>query len=391
MQQFDQAPVPADVPDRVTALEGQVSTIISVDSLAALESRLIALCEGMSDAQTRTGYARLNFTDTLNGFYGGIASAILSRRTTGVYIANILQANGRVVSDYYYSNAHHYGCMYVDLGNYITNGVQKQISSGSANDIITPGRYYVTSAVTDLPNSGDSGYLDVYVYSSSRIAQTFRPYSLNTVYERRNPSGTWGSWEPLAYNNNIEYNANTDRTVESNRTTAMEYLYGNGFSDGRYRMAVVRYASGYYHSYIAVGTYSGRFKIIEVTHNIDDGIIYWERDSSGVWSKHNSALSRSKTVERQTIASINNSSITITFTGNAHFLLICEGSATARQGVYMIRGQTSGSTVLPITPGSAITVTVNSDGNAITVSSNQSGQIYLYAMIYDGTNNWTVT
>lgn len=81
----------------------------------------------------------------------------------------------------------------------------------------------------------------------------------------------------------VQYNASTDRTVESNRTAAMEHLLTNYFSN-RYHFAIVRYASGYYHGYIFIGEYNDIF-IVEITQSISEKVIFW-RKSGGTWMKN---------------------------------------------------------------------------------------------------------
>ena len=84
---------------------------------------------------------------------------------------------------------------------------------------------------------------------------------------------------------NVVYNANTDRSTESNRTAAMEYLKTNYFNSG-YARAAVRYQSGYYHFYLFIGEYSGADScILEICHNMTPYIIYWRRSSAGAYSK----------------------------------------------------------------------------------------------------------
>lgn len=83
----------------------------------------------------------------------------------------------------------------------------------------------------------------------------------------------------------VTYNANTDRNVESNRTTIMDWLIENHFSNNRH-FAMVRYASGYYHGYIFIGSYDiNSTLIVEITHNISNKVIFWRKDQSGTYSK----------------------------------------------------------------------------------------------------------
>ena len=83
----------------------------------------------------------------------------------------------------------------------------------------------------------------------------------------------------------VQYNANTDRTAESNRTAAMDQLITNYFSRN-YHFAIVRYSGGYYHGYIYIGEYNVTL-IIEITHNISEKVIFWRKssDDAGAWYK----------------------------------------------------------------------------------------------------------
>lgn len=79
----------------------------------------------------------------------------------------------------------------------------------------------------------------------------------------------------------VNYNANTDRNVESNRTTVMDWLIENYFSYHRH-FAIVRYSSGYYHGYIFIGSYDIKTTmIVEITHDVSGKVIFWRKDQNG--------------------------------------------------------------------------------------------------------------
>lgn len=111
--------------------------------------------------------------------------------------------------------------------------------------------------------------------------------TLNTNYAKV----TTGSLNVLKSRiDTIYYNANTDRNTESNRTNVMIYLINNAFRLGCFR-AVVRYTSGYYHSYIAFGPYGSQdyYNILETTHALssNEKMILWTGTSSALsklWS-----------------------------------------------------------------------------------------------------------
>ena len=81
----------------------------------------------------------------------------------------------------------------------------------------------------------------------------------------------------------VQYNASTDRNVESNRTSVMDHLITNYFSK-HYHFAMVRYTGGYYHGYIFIGEYNDII-IVEITHNISEKIVFWRKVSGGTWTK----------------------------------------------------------------------------------------------------------
>jgi len=114
----------------ISTINSNISQVINATSLSVLESSIMTIWTAMSNLETRTGYARINFSDLDVYIYGGIASVVISRRESGVYLAHILQPNGIVATDYYYSGAHHWGA--------VTNRILK------------------TNAAISIPSSGTS-------------------------------------------------------------------------------------------------------------------------------------------------------------------------------------------------------------------------------------------
>ena len=95
----------------IDELHSKMSRNIDVSSLADLETSIITIASAMSDASTCIGYARLNFTNSMIPIISGMATVNISRRTSGIFITHIMQADGTLVTDYYHDNAHHWGSM----------------------------------------------------------------------------------------------------------------------------------------------------------------------------------------------------------------------------------------------------------------------------------------
>lgn len=84
--------------------------------------------------------------------------------------------------------------------------------------------------------------------------------------------------------NHVYYNADTDGSVESNRTSAMDYIIANLLDDKSTTTAVVRYSGGYYFTYIFFGKFTNvPYAVVEFAHNVTEKIIYWQKGSS--WGK----------------------------------------------------------------------------------------------------------
>lgn len=83
--------------------------------------------------------------------------------------------------------------------------------------------------------------------------------------------------------NNVAYDADVDRNIESNRTNVMDFLLENYFYHGHH-FAMVRYAEGYYYGYVYVGKYdSSEILIVEIPHN-SVPLIIW-RKTNGAYAK----------------------------------------------------------------------------------------------------------
>ena len=88
--------------------------------------------------------------------------------------------------------------------------------------------------------------------------------------------------------NHTYYNANTDCTVELNRTNAMSYLMANVFDVVGSNTANVRYQSGYIIQYLYFGFVTGNGDFIMETNGvsgISENIILWKKSPENVWSK----------------------------------------------------------------------------------------------------------
>ena len=86
--------------------------------------------------------------------------------------------------------------------------------------------------------------------------------------------------------NHVYYNANSDRTVESNRTSAMDYIAANLLDEKSSTTAIVRYSNGYYCSYIFFGKFTNvPYAVVEFTQGITEKIIHWQKMSDNSWNK----------------------------------------------------------------------------------------------------------
>ena len=82
------------------------------------------------------------------------------------------------------------------------NGYSKRVTTGSINDIVTPGFYYLSEGVTDVPFY-DSGYrgwyhLEVIGSDSNWVKQTCTIFEATghgtKMYIRGRQNGTWAPW-----------------------------------------------------------------------------------------------------------------------------------------------------------------------------------------------------
>ena len=75
------------------------------------------------------------------------------------------------------------------------------VTTGSMNDLVIAGEYYVTGSVTNMPPNVDAGYVKVWGLDSSNVAQIMQRTIGSSVFEihfRQSSSGTFGSWVSYA-------------------------------------------------------------------------------------------------------------------------------------------------------------------------------------------------
>lgn len=75
------------------------------------------------------------------------------------------------------------------------------VTSGSMNDLLLAGEYYVTGTVTDMPTNVGSGYVKVWGLASNNVAQILQRTngaSLTEMHFRKSTGGVFGAWGGLA-------------------------------------------------------------------------------------------------------------------------------------------------------------------------------------------------
>ena len=101
------------------------------------------------------------------------------------------------------------------------NGYNKSITSGSFNDIVTPGIYTISNEVTDGPFSGYGGWYHLEVIADSNLwvkqtATIFETTGYGTkMYIRGMQNGTWAPWREFidsAQLNNVQTHKLSDNS-----------------------------------------------------------------------------------------------------------------------------------------------------------------------------------
>lgn len=81
----------------------------------------------------------------------------------------------------------------------LTSSFQSDKTSGSCNDVMTGGIYYVSSAVTDKPSGiSEAGILITIGSIDNYRFQIFSQASGNTYYIRKYIYGAWAAWVKMA-------------------------------------------------------------------------------------------------------------------------------------------------------------------------------------------------
>jgi len=76
------------------------------------------------------------------------------------------------------------------------------VTTGSMNDLVIAGEYYVTGSVTNMPPNVDAGYVKVWGLDSSNVAQIMQRTLGSSVFEihfRKSSGGTFGAWITTPY------------------------------------------------------------------------------------------------------------------------------------------------------------------------------------------------
>lgn len=75
------------------------------------------------------------------------------------------------------------------------------VTTGSMNDLVIAGEYYVTGSVTNMPPNVGAGYVKVWGLDSSNVAQIMQRTLGSSVFEihfRKSTGGVFGAWRSLA-------------------------------------------------------------------------------------------------------------------------------------------------------------------------------------------------
>ncbi len=76
------------------------------------------------------------------------------------------------------------------------------VTTGSMNDLVIAGEYYVTGSVTNMPPNVGAGYVKVWGLDSNNVAQIMQRTLGSSVFEihfRQSSSGTFGAWTTTPY------------------------------------------------------------------------------------------------------------------------------------------------------------------------------------------------
>ncbi|HPX06658.1 MAG TPA: pyocin knob domain-containing protein, partial [Tenuifilaceae bacterium] len=86
------------------------------------------------------------------------------------------------------------------IGRYLGNA-PNLVTTGSMNDLVIAGEYYVTGSVTNMPPNVGAGYVKVWGLDSSNVAQIMQRtsgLSLTEMHFRQSSGGVFGAWRSLA-------------------------------------------------------------------------------------------------------------------------------------------------------------------------------------------------
>ncbi len=163
--------------------------------------------DGFKTTYRKEGGAWVAVGSTLGAipeFVSGVGAPSNSLGTDGQYYRNT--AN----QDIYYKQ----GGVWNIIGNLDNSSVEQAgigkylgtapnlVTTGSMNDLVIAGEYYVTGSVTNMPPNVGAGYVKVWGLDSNNVAQIMQRTLGSSVFEihfRQSSSGTFGAWTTTPY------------------------------------------------------------------------------------------------------------------------------------------------------------------------------------------------
>ena len=148
----------------------------SASTLSHLESVIVALGSPLADHDSLTGNVRVNFADATLGFNGAICECTIQRTANGVYLATFITTASDVITDYYYSNTHHWSSSKQSMARFGTASIN------IIRENKTSFTWYGLNAINDSaiykhgllvwgvgPSSADTGLAIVFVSTTGEV------------------------------------------------------------------------------------------------------------------------------------------------------------------------------------------------------------------------------
>lgn len=127
----------------------------------------------------------------------------------------------------------------IAIPSYFRSGITQDctiVKTGSVNEIVKSGTYYLTNEVTDRPITVN-GWLEVCGYLDNYVLQRFTSYT-GRAFERLMSSGTWGDWCGKFNNGTWEYEKMLDGTLKAYTNLEVDSLeFATKVADSWYRPA----------------------------------------------------------------------------------------------------------------------------------------------------------